>query len=274
MSATHEALSFTRLGYLANDPDLMRAFYAAALGVDHTLEFQATAGEPDPRGAGLFHTAFLFSDRASLATAALRLTALGIPVQGASDHDVSEAIYLADPEGNGVEIYVDRPEDSWEFNDDSLQMGTRPLNLQDLIEQAGSEAIEATRAHAPKEPFVGPNPPWHTIVESASSLPPALSVPTAVTIGHVHLRSLNVEAAEEFWTKTVGLSVTTRYENVAGFLSAGGYHHHIGVNRFSPWTSRQSGAPGLESMELSPSADATLKSGSFTTPEGISVVVR
>ena len=275
MSNRQSALHFNSMHFASGMPDILQEFYSSALCIPEGMyAFIDTDGPPDPSGAGLFHTAFLYPDRRSLALAALRLTALGIPIQGASDHDVSEAIYLEDPEGNGIEIYADRAEDEWQYADDDLRMGTHPLNLQDLIQQAGDDALAATRETAPREPFQGPHIPWADLLGSASELPDQLSAGTRPIIGHVHLRALDLGTAEQFWTEQLGLAVTTRIAGVASFLSVAAYHHHIGVNRFSRWTPRAAGAPGLTRIELSiPGADGAVL-GTFTTPEGIAIVAK
>lgn len=247
MNRSRDTIRFTRLRYLARDPQSLSRFYDDALGVGGLMEFQPTTATVDRYGAGLFHTAFLFPDRPALAATLVRLDSLGIRIEGASDHDVSEAIYLSDPEGNGIEMYCDRPESSWRFDDGRIQMGTRALDLDNLLEAAPAPLSEP---------------------------------PTDVRIGHVHLRALDVSEAERFWTCQVGLDLTLRYGDAASFLSAGGYHHHIGINRFAPWTPRSAGAPGLIAMEMiigTAAADAGgADEGSrveLVTPEGIQVSV-
>lgn len=156
------------------------------------------------QNAGLFHVAIRFPSRAALANALLNLVENNWPLQGASDHLVSEAIYLPDPDGLGIELYWDRPRDTWKMVNEGIEMATLPLDLQDLIEQAdqrnGSYAID------PK-----------------------------TDIGHVHLQVSDIEKAERFYHKSLGLDVMTRSYPGALFMAAGGYHHHLGANT---WNSR------------------------------------
>ena len=147
---------------------------------------------------GLFHAAIRVPERRDLALALRRLLDSGTRVEGFADHDVSEAIYLADPEGNGIEIYRDRPPTTWVREAGGLRMGTHPLDVEGLLAEARGE--------------------------------PASSAPAGTTIGHVHLHVRELAEAEAFWSGTFGFDVTARYPAQASFLSAGGYHHHLGAN--------------------------------------------
>jgi catechol 2,3-dioxygenase len=129
-----------------------------------------------------------------------RLANQGYPLQGAADHGVSEALYLTDPDGNGIEIYIDRPRDEWPRQDDQLQMGTDPLNIRALLNQ--SDGL------------------W-------KGLPPD------TRIGHVHLQVAHLDQAESFYCDVLGLELMQRYGPSALFLSAGGYHHHVGLNTWA-----------------------------------------
>jgi catechol 2,3-dioxygenase len=116
-----------------------QAAFVSAGGYHHHIglnTWESEGGSPPPPGTtGLYHVAILYPTRAALADALVRLAEAGIPLQGASDHGVSEALYLSDPDGNGIELYVDRPEDQWPRTPDGeLQMGTRRLDLQDLLD--------------------------------------------------------------------------------------------------------------------------------------------
>ena len=239
MNRSSDALRFTRLRYRARDPESLARFYDDTLGVAELLQFVPATADPDSHGAGLFHTAFVFPDRTALAATLLRLGALGVRIDGASDHDVSEAVYLTDPEGNGIEVYCDRPADTWRFDGERIRMGTRPLDLADLLAQA-------------------PAPPY--------------DVPVGARVGHVHLRALDLATAERFWVDRVRLDLTLRYGDAASFLAAGGYHHHVGINRFAPWSRRVAGAPGLAAIEMDMrDAGERLE---LVTPEGVEVTVR
>lgn len=163
----------------------------------------------NPREAGLFHTAFLFDDPGSLAATVYR-AALDPRSRftGAADHLVSEAFYFTDPEGNGIELYVDRPRDQWQHADGELQMATLPLDPNAYLEtHLTREAIDAG---------------------------PAL----AGRIGHVHLQVGDLATARDFYVDTLGFEVTVASYPGALFAAAGGYHHHLGMNT---WNSRGAG---------------------------------
>jgi len=153
-----------------------------------------------PRTSGLYHIAIRYPNRRELAKVFRRLYNNNAEFQGFSDHLVSEAIYLADPDDNGVELYVDRPRVQWEVVSNQIQMATLPLNLESLLKELHEEDADT-------DP-----------IDSRSD------------IGHVHLHVSDLRAAEEFYNRLLGFDVTQRSYPGALFLSAGGYHHHIGVN--------------------------------------------
>jgi catechol 2,3-dioxygenase len=196
------------------------------LGVDGTALVEL-AGDPDapPRGhgtTGLFHLAVLVPSRADLAGALERVAAAGWPLSGASDHLVSEALYLRDPEGNGIEIYRDRPREEWGYEDGELEMDTLPLDLGSVVAELDEDGGEAGAA------------------------------PPGTRMGHVHLQVADLEAAEAFYGAALGFDVTVRGYPGALFLSAGGYHHHIGLNT---WASQNGphpprGARGLRWFDV------------------------
>ncbi len=152
------------------------------------------------RSAGLYHFAVLFPSRAHLATAFRRLLEVGWPIAGASDHGVSEAIYLADPEGNGIELYADRDRSRWSKEGNTLVMPTQPLEVDELLAHASST--------------------W-------------TGMPGGTRIGHIHLRVSDLGRAEAFYGGVLGFAVTVRTYPGALFFAAGGYHHHIGVNTWA-----------------------------------------
>jgi catechol 2,3-dioxygenase len=184
-------------------------------------------GAPDaPRApsfsTGLFHLAILVPDRAELARSLQRVAGAGWRLTGASDHLVSEALYLQDPEGNGIEIYRDRPRDEWRRNGDELAMATLPLDLESVMGELGPSDRQAN------------------------------GMPPDTTMGHVHLQVADIPAAEGFYNRALGLDVMVRSYPGALFLAAGGYHHHLGVNT---WQSQGAPAPpegalGLDRYEL------------------------
>ena len=181
------------------------------------------AGPPPSFSTGLFHLAILVPDRAELARSLRRVIEQGWRLTGASDHLVSEALYLRDPEGNGIEIYRDRPRDQWGHGDNGeLKMATLPLDLDDVLADEG-----------------------------ASDRPPN-GMPPDTTMGHVHLRVADIPAAEAFYNGALGLDVMVRSYPGALFVAAGGYHHHVGLNT---WESQGAPAPpegslGLDRWEL------------------------
>jgi catechol 2,3-dioxygenase len=161
------------------------------------------AAAPRPRGtSGLFHLAILVPTRADLARALQRVAEAGWRLSGASDHLVSEALYLSDPEGNGIEIYRDRPREEWPVRDGVLQMDTLPLDLDGVLSELRREDSSA-------------------------------GMPEGTRIGHVHLNVGDLEAAEAFYSGALGFDVTVRGYPGALFVSAGGYHHHLGLNTWA-----------------------------------------
>ncbi|MEX0609642.1 MAG: VOC family protein [Balneolaceae bacterium] len=142
VSDIDRALEFYRdlLGFELTTMYGDQAAFLSAGGYHHHIglnTWHSKGGPPAPRNsAGLFHTAFLYSTRKDLAQILQRLIDEGYPISGASDHGVSEAIYLNDPDGNGVELYRDRPREEWEYAEDgSVKMVTEPLDLQDLLQE-------------------------------------------------------------------------------------------------------------------------------------------
>ncbi|MDR4308055.1 VOC family protein [Chelatococcus sambhunathii] len=171
---------------------------------------------PKPRTAvGLFHIAVLLPERRDLARAFARLASNGL-LTGASDHLVSEALYLDDPDGLGVEIYRDRPRNDWPFENGRLKMAS------DRIDAAGLMALAEAEGD-----LDGP-------------------APAGTRLGHVHLQVGDLDRAGAFWTGAVGLDLVTTYPG-ALFMSAGGYHHHVAAN---VWSSRGAGVPPEDTARL------------------------
>lgn len=174
---------------------------------------------------GLYHFAILLPTRADLACAIQHLANTRYPIQGASDHIVSEALYLADPEGNGIEIYVDRPREQWEGRVDEL-MGTEALQIEDLLASAG-DAV------------------WN-------------GLPKQTTIGHMHLHVPDLEAAEQFYVSEMGFELQVGMANHARFIAAGGYHHHLGLNTWAGPILPPANSTGLYMYSLLFSNESTL----------------
>lgn len=166
------------------------------------------AARPVPGRTGLFHFAVLVPSRVELSRTLKRLAIGQAQLTGFSDHLVSEAIYLNDPEGNGIEVYRDRPPQEWPLADGHIRMTSDPLDIEGVLEETAEEAE-----------------------------PPEL-LADGTRMGHVHLRVADVEQAEAFWHRAVGFDVMARYAPNASFVAVGGYHHHLGMNQ---WES--AGAP-------------------------------
>jgi len=150
---------------------------------------------------GLYHFALLLPDRAALGRFAAHLAAQHIQV-GMADHFVSEALYLSDPDGLGIEIYADRPRATWQHRDRELAMTTNPLDITNVIAAGRGETWDGA--------------------------------PTGTTMGHVHLHVGNLDDAEAFYHRALGFDKTVWSYPGALFLSAGGYHHHLGTNVWAP----------------------------------------
>ena len=224
-----------------SDLDRSRAFYERALGLrsieldDGTIGLGAPGGPAlvelrgdssaprlNRRAPGLYHLAILLPTRLDLAFALARLVQAQWPLDGASDHLVSEALYLSDPDGNGIEIYRDRPRADWRYDAGQLQMSTLPLDLNDLVGQLrGAAEIQA-------------------------------EMPAGTRIGHVHLQVSELGEAEAFYHGVLGFDVVVRGYPGALFVSAGGYHHHIGLNTWhsAGTTPAPAGSVGLRSFTI------------------------
>lgn len=237
VTSSSTPLRIGKVTLTVNDLDGVGDFYQKVLGLavlDRTdgvmqlgagndiflqLVGDASAPRSSPRDAGLFHTAFLLPTRADLGTWIDHVARNRFPIQGASDHAVSEALYLADPEGNGIEVYIDRPSSQWPYAAGALQMTTDPLD------------IDSLRAAASGGSWQG--------------------APAGSMVGHVHLQVGATAQADAFYADALGLGVTARYPG-ASFYGSGGYHHHIAGNI---WNSRNAarrnpGATGLREVEL------------------------
>jgi catechol 2,3-dioxygenase len=167
------------------------------------LTEQLGASSRPPRTTGLYHFAILVPSRADLARVLLHLVETRTTLQGLSDHLVSEAIYLADPDGNGIEIYSDRPRADWQFEGALLRMTTQPLDVAGLQSE-----------------LLGREDAWG-------------GLPAETVIGHMHLHVANLAEAEAFYVGVLEFDIMQRYGSQALFVSAGGYHHHIGLNTWA-----------------------------------------
>jgi catechol 2,3-dioxygenase len=172
-----------------------------------TIEERADATPRKDFTPGLYHVAILMPTRKELARILAHLSELRYPQQGFADHGVSEAIYLADPDGNGIELYVDRPRDEWPRKNGAIEMFTHPLDLENLLSEIGDDT-----------------PEWDGIHPEA-------------TIGHIHLQVSDLAKSGQFYHEALGYDVVQKDFPGAQFLSTGGYHHHIGINN---WNSKGS----------------------------------
>ncbi len=168
-----------------------------------------------PRTTGLFHYALLLPNRSDLAKFLKHLMQNQYPLQAAEDHLVSEALYLADPDGNGIEIYIDRPSSKWNWESDEVVMASEPLDIDNLLAE-------------------GKEGKWE-------------GLPNETLMGHIHLHVSDLTTTEEFYDKGLGFTTVNRYGQQALFMSTGGYHHHIGLNT---WNGVGSPAPVENSVGL------------------------
>lgn len=166
-----------------------------------SLEEPENISEKQPRTTGLYHFALLLPTRAELAVLLNHLLKQKYPLQGASDHLVSEAVYLADPDGNGIEIYIDRPPSEWDWEGEFVKMAVDPLDAEDLLSEAN-----------------GHN--W-------SGISPA------TIMGHIHMHVSDLAEAETFYCGALGFATVSKLGNQALFVSSHDYHHHIGLNTWA-----------------------------------------
>lgn len=267
---------------LARDLPKLSAFYGQLLGLTPTqqhaqevvlsahgtplLHLKAARELPAPSVSrpGLYHTAFLLPTRADLGRWLAHAAQLGLRI-GSGDHLVSEAFYLNDPEGNGIEVYADRPRDTWTWQNGQVKMDTLAVDASGVLQSAGINPQQLD--HAPA-------------YEGA---------PAGTTVGHVHLKVGDAAQAARFYADTLGLDIVAHFPGAA-FLSWGGYHHHVGLNE---WHTRGQGRPttpatGLGGVEfltdhlaglarhLAGRADVALNSDhiQLTDPWGNQITVR
>jgi catechol 2,3-dioxygenase len=228
----------TQVGVVAlTVADLQRslAYYTTALGfavlqqtgADVTLGVAGTpllllhelpGARPWPTDAvtGLYHFAILLPTRADLGRWLRHYLGLGYPLPGQGDHLVSEALYLRDPDGHGIEVYRDRPRADWRWSNGQVQMAADPVDIRGLLEDADRSG----------EPWIG--------------------LPPGTTVGHVHLQVGDIARAEAFYHGVLGFDVVAHLP-MALFVSAGGYHHHLGMNT---WHSRGAAAAPDDTANL------------------------
>lgn len=229
-SATHMGMATLRVADLARSLNFYEGVLGfqrieqgdgiAALGahdgVPLLMLHELPGAPPQPyRSTGLYHVAILLPSRPDLGRALIRMADAGLEI-GQGDHLVSEALYISDPDGNGLEIYRDRPRETWNWSDGLVQMAADPVDIRTLAEDGRREEVQ-----------------WQTL-------------PTGTRIGHMHLRVGDIPQAERFYHDILGFDITARMPT-ALFVSAGGYHHHIGMNT---WQSRGAGAAPQDTAGL------------------------
>ena len=221
------------------------------------LVHDPNAKRPSRNSAGLYHFAILLPSREDLAKAYLAIGNVGLTFDGYADHIVSEALYLTDPEGNGIEIYSDKPKSAWRSDADGApQMGTYPLDIDSLLLEAKETSTDKLGA-----------------------------INDGAVIGHVHLKVTEIRQSTNFYHYRLGLDLMSYYDSAA-FLSAGGYHHHIGINTWesSLGSTVEEASVGLEYFTIcvsdpSIASELTLRLATqdetvFRDPDGIKFVIK
>lgn len=231
---------YTRLGFVVARRDATHAELATAPGAPAllTLSEDRTAS-PAPRdAAGLFHAALLLPSRAALGGWLKHAAEHGVEFDGFSDHGVSEAIYFADPDGNGLEFYSDRPRTAWPFAaNGELAMITQPLAVQSLLAEAA---------------------------------PASITLLAGARWGHLHLRVTDLERSDKYYRDTLGVVVTQGSYPGARFLAADGYHHHLGLNTWGrPRVPQPPGALGLAGVTFARTGITTTQA--THDPDGIAL---
>ncbi len=234
----------------ASSSDNLARFYGDTLGLTETAGDAGSRGfaagdtpilattpasahdAPARRASGLYHLAILVPNRLDLARVLRRLLERDVALQGASDHGVSEALYLADPEGNGVEIYADRSPEDWPRRGGELEMFTRRFDFEGVMGELRADGR-----------------PWD-------------GMPGGTRLGHVHLKVSDLGRAEAFYRDVIGFDLMLRFGDSASFLSTGGYHHHVGLNTWESLgrAAAAPGAPGLRRVTFNVDDPARLGS--------------
>lgn len=236
MATSDAPISIGSVTLVVNDLNKVSEFYRSVVGLNEISSdaLSCTLGQDNnvllklvkdasarhlPGEAGLFHTAFLLPDRASLGAWFKSAKANRTRLDGVADHGVSEAIYLTDPEGNGVEIYADRDRSEWNImRDGEIDIFTKPLRTTNLLKAATAE--------------------W-------------TGAPDGTVIGHVHLQVGEIKTADEFYIGELGFQAMAQMES-ASFYGTGGYHHHLAGNIWHSRGAKQrsKNATGLLEVEL------------------------
>ena len=177
--------------------------YLGAAETNLLLLREVVDGRSLPKTTGLYHYALLLPTRYDLAAIFWHLLRTRTPLSGFADHAVSEAIYLNDPDGHGVEVYWDRPRETWQYAEGQLKMTVDRLDAEGLLAELGEDELTA------------------------------IKLPAETVMGHIHLRVSHLAETAAFYEKVLGFETMARYGETAAFLAAGGYHHHLGLNTWA-----------------------------------------
>lgn len=233
---------YQRLGFTLVRDEAKEGVLGLGVGSEELLTLRhVPSARPRPsHTAGLYHFALLLPSEADLGTFLRHsLEGAGVRIDGASDHLVSQALYLNDPEGNGIEVYADRPREEWTRKNGQLLMDTLPLKADALLAKAS---------------------------------PTFQGLPVETILGHMHLNVRNLKESLAFYQETFGLELMLDLYHQAGFVSWSGYHHHLGLNT---WTGPNASAhdPDVSGLDFFEIARPDLPSGTYQDPNGITVIV-
>jgi catechol 2,3-dioxygenase len=212
---------------------------ALGAGARRLLELEERPGaKREPDAADLFHFALRVPSRRALGRQLARILATDTRLTGASDHAVSEALYLRDPDGHGIEIYRDRPRDTW-YRNGRVHMTTTALDLDDLLKEAPARAGEQDGRRRSRSSRARREAPARAGEQDG--------LDADTVIGHVHLETFDLERSKAFYVDRLGLAVTTERPG-ATFMSKGGYHHHVALNTWGGKTRPAEDHPGRIGM--------------------------
>ncbi len=219
VSSLERSLSYYRdgLGFTVKEQNEQVMFLGPAAGIPLLALVEQPNAQPQPANTtGLYHFAILLPTRKDLGRILSHIVGSHMPLDGYADHLVSEALYLSDPDGNGIEVYRDRPRSTWLIHNGQVAMASDPIDLEGLMAEGRQDTSEWAR------------------------------LPAQTTLGHVHLRVANIQQAEQFYHQILGFAIMLHMPG-ALFVSAGGYHHHIGLNT---WQSRNGPQPPHNAVGL------------------------
>ncbi len=219
VSSLERSLSYYRdgLGFTVKEQNEQVIFLGPTAGIPLLALVAQPNAQPQPANTtGLYHFAILLPTRKDLGCFLSHIVASRMPLDGYADHLVSEALYLSDPDGNGIEVYRDRPRSTWLIDNGQVAMASDPIDFEGLMAEGRQDTSEWT------------------------------GLPAQTTLGHVHLRVANIQQAEQFYHQILGFAIMQHMPG-ALFVSAGGYHHHIGLNT---WQSRNGPQPPHNAVGL------------------------